>query len=116
MPENLFTLVSVSRRSAAGSCTDVQDTPRKSGERFTTNLRVRCARSFEQMRSCRACWKHGYHAAGTRHSPAKALAAAGGSRRWPPTDRVRVRPIGLRRAFAETSVIPTSELGSQLFG
>ena len=71
----------ISRRSAAGSCTDVQDTPRQHGERIMTAWRTHHASSFEQLPSCRASWKHGCSAAATCHARAEPLPAAGGSRR-----------------------------------
>ena len=39
----LLTAVTVSRRSAAGICTAVQDAPRKDGERAVTSLLAHCA-------------------------------------------------------------------------
>ena len=106
--------VSISRRSAAGSCTDVQD---------------RCAKAASASRPTCVCIVHarlsscgavvragsttGMLLARGIHQPKhhQQQEAAGDGR---PTDRVRAEPtVGLGRAL-RNSTIPT-ELGSQLF-
>ena len=74
----LLTAVTVSRRSAAGICTAVQDAPRKDGERAVTTLRAHCARSCERLSGRRASQKHDSSAAASATAAAEAAAPAGG--------------------------------------
>ena len=57
-------VATISRRSAAASCTDVQDAPRKDGERVMITQRWHGASSFEQPGGRLACKSHGRMAAG----------------------------------------------------
>ena len=57
-------VATISRRSAAASCTDVQDAPRKDGERVMITQRWHGASSFEQPSSRLTCKSHGRMAAG----------------------------------------------------
>ena len=57
-------VATISRRSAAASCTDVQDAPRKDGERVMITQRWHGASSFEQPGGRLACKSHSRMAAG----------------------------------------------------
>ena len=80
----LLTAVTVSRRSAAGICTAVQDAPRKYrkdmgyGERAVTSLRAHCTRSCERLSGRRVSQKHDSSAAASATAAAEAAAPAGG--------------------------------------
>ena len=95
----LLTAVTVSRRSAAGICTAVQDALRKAkdGERAVTSLRAHCTCSCERLSGRRASQRHDSSAAASATAAAEAASPAGDRVGQADDDERTVRTMRLAR-------------------